>query len=137
MKTNLQSNGFSPFDDTDDSVIDFLRRRLPMTLAINTVIALMIALLLRSWEAVVPNLVISYCIGTSILALIASVPCTVMRHFRGNVGSRIGIYFGLVIVGAIIGELFSQLFLGPQDSTVFSLHQSYVLIVCVVFFSIA
>jgi hypothetical protein len=137
MKTNLQSNGFSPFDDTNDTVIDFLRRRLPMTLAINTVIALMIALLLRSWDAVVPNLVISYCIGLSIIALIASVRCTVMRHFRGNVGSRIGIYFGLVIIGAIIGELLSQLFLGPQDSTVFSLHESYVWIVCIVFSLIA
>jgi hypothetical protein len=137
MKSNLQSNGFSPFDDTNDTVIDFLRRRLPMTLAINTVIALMIALLLRSWDAVVPNLVISYCIGLSIIALIASVRCTVMRHFRGNVGSRIGIYFGLVIIGAIIGELLSQLFLGRQDSTVFSLHESYVWIVCIVFSLIA
>src|ERR1700730_8793542 len=137
MKTNLQSNGFSPFDDTNDTVIDFLRRRLRMTLAINTFIALMIALLLRSWDAVVPPLAISYCIGLSIIALIASVRCTVMRHFRGNVGSRIGIYFGLVIIGAIIGELLSQLFLGPQDSTVFSLHESYVWIVCIVFSLIA
>jgi sensor histidine kinase YesM len=138
MKNNLQieRDSFSPFDDTTDSVIDFLRRRLPMTLAINTVIALMIALLLRSWDAVIPNLVVAYCIGLSILALIASVRCTVMRRFRGNVATRIAIYFGLVIVGAVAGEMLSQVFL-HQDSTVFSWHHSYVWIVAIVFSLIA
>ena len=55
MKTNVQAEAerFSPFDGTEDSVIDFLRRRLPMTLAINTVIALLIALLLHSWDEVI------------------------------------------------------------------------------------
>jgi hypothetical protein len=50
MKNNLriEHESFSPFDDTTDSVSDFLRRRLPMTLIINTVIALMIALLYGS-----------------------------------------------------------------------------------------
>src|SRR6266478_6495511 len=88
MKTHsqIEPERFSPFfDETQDTVIDFLRRRLPMVLAINTVIALLIALLLRSWDAVVPNLVVSYCIGFTILALVAA--------------------------GAIGGELLSQIFL--------------------------
>jgi hypothetical protein len=81
MKTHpqIERERFSPFfDETQDTVIDFLRRRVPMVLAINTVIALLIALLLRSWDQVIPNLVVSYCIGLVILALIASVRCTVM-----------------------------------------------------------
>jgi hypothetical protein len=139
MKNNLQieREQFSPFDETTDSVIDFLRRRLPMTLIINTVIALMIALLYGSWDAVIPNLVIAYCIGLSILALIASVRCTVMRRFRGNVASRIGIYFALVICGAIVGELLSHLFLRRDSTTFESLHESYVWIVAIVFSLIA
>jgi hypothetical protein len=75
MKTHpqIERERFSPFfDETQDTVIDFLRRRLPMVMAINTVIALLIALLLRSWDAVIPNLVVSYCIGLTILGLIAS-----------------------------------------------------------------
>jgi hypothetical protein len=114
MKTQpqIEPERFSPFfDDTQDTVIDFLRRRLPMTLAINTVIALLIALLLRSWDAVIPNLVVAYCIGFTILALIASVRCTVMQRFRGRMGLRFVIYFALVAVGAIGGELLSQVFL--------------------------
>ena len=84
MKSHVQAEveHFSPFDGTNDSVIDFLRRRLPMTLAINTVIALLIALLLHSWDEVIPNLVIAYCIGLSILALVAAVRCTVMQSAR-------------------------------------------------------
>src|SRR5258708_8164166 len=114
MKTQPQREGerFSPFfDETQDTVIDFLRRRLPMVLAINTVIALLIALLLRSWDAVIPNLVVSYCIGLTILGLIASVRCTVMQRFRGSFALRFVIYFVLVAAGAIGGELLSQIFL--------------------------
>src|SRR5450631_771181 len=134
MKTHLQAEAerFSPFDGTEDTVVDFLRRRLPMTLAINTVIALLIALLLHSWDEVIPNLVIAYCIGLSILALVALVRCTVMQRFRGRVGLRFAIYFVLVTVGAIGGELLSQLFL-RQQSTFFNLHEGYVWLVCIVF----
>jgi signal transduction histidine kinase len=108
----IERERFSPFfDETQDTVIDFLRRRVPMVLAINTVIALLIALLLRSWDAVIPNLVVSYCIGLVILALIASVRCTVMQRFRGSFGLRFVIYFVLVTAGAIGGELLSQIFL--------------------------
>jgi signal transduction histidine kinase len=117
MKTHpqIERERFSPFfDETQDTVIDFLRRRLPMVLAINTVIALLIALLLRSWDAVIPNLVVSYCIGFVILALIASVRCTVMQRFRGRMGLRFVIYFALVALGAIGGELLSQVFLHQQ-----------------------
>ncbi|HMH88306.1 MAG TPA: histidine kinase [Steroidobacteraceae bacterium] len=114
MKTHpqIERERFSPFfDETQDTVIDFLRRRLPMVLVINTIIALLIALLLRSWDAVIPNLVVSYCIGFTILALIASVRCTVMQRFRGRMVTRFVIYFALVIIGAIGGELLSQIFL--------------------------
>ena len=108
----IERERFSPFfDETQDTVIDFLRRRLPMVMAINTVIALLIALVLRSWDAVIPNLVVSYCIGLTILALIASVRCTVMQRFRGSFGLRFVIYFVLVAAGAIGGELLSQVFL--------------------------
>src|ERR1700732_5613704 len=106
MKTQpqIEPERFSPFfDDTQDTEVDSLRRRLPMTLAINTVIALLIALLLRSWDAVIPNLVVSYCIGFTILALIASVRCTVMQRFRGRMSLRFVIYFALVTAGAIGG----------------------------------
>jgi Histidine kinase len=138
MKTNLQveRNRFSPFDGTEDTVVDFLRRRLPMTLAINTIIALLIALVLHSWDEVVPNLIVAYCIGLTILGLIASVRCTVMQRFRGSVGMRFAIYFVLVAAGAIGGELLSQLFL-HQQSTVFNLHESYVWIVAIVFSLVA
>src|SRR5258708_15292160 len=133
MKTQPQREGerFSPFfDETQDTVIDFLRRRLPMVLAINTVIALLIALLLRSWDAVVPNLVVSYCIGFTILALIASVRCTVMQRFRGRMGLRFVIYFALVAAGAIGGELLSQIFL--QQPANF-LHEPYTWFVAIRF----
>src|SRR5450755_3322608 len=139
MKTHpqIERERFSPFfDGTQDTVIDFLRRRLPMVLAINTVIALLIALLLRSWDAVVPNLIVAYCIGLTILGLIASVRCTVMQRFRGSIGMRFAIYFVLVAAGAIGGELLSQLFL-HQQSTVFNLHESYVWIVAIVFSLVA
>jgi Histidine kinase len=135
MKTSfLERNQFSPFDGTEDTVMDFLRRRLPMTLAINTLIALLVALLLRSWDAVIPNLVIAYCIGLTILGLIASVRCTVMQRFRGRVGLRYAIYFVLVAAGAIGGELLSQVFL-RQPSNFFL--ESYLWIVCIVFSLVA
>src|SRR5271163_1658935 len=108
-------SSFSPFDGTSDSVIDFLRRRLPMTLAINTVIALLIALLLHSWDEVIPNLVIAYSIGLSILALVALVRCTVMQRFRGSLRMRFAIYFVLIVAGAIGGELLSKMFLPRQS----------------------
>ena len=114
MKTPLQAEAaepFAAFDGTEDSVVDFLRRRLPMTLAINTVIALLIALLLHSWDKVIPNLVIAYSIGLSILALVALVRCTIMQRFRGSLHARFAIYFMLIVVGAIGGELLSKLFL--------------------------
>jgi sensor histidine kinase YesM len=132
--SHIAHGRFSPFDGTEDSVIDFLRRRLPMMLVINTVIALMIALLLRSWDAVIPNLVIAYCIGFTILALIASVRCTVMQRFRGSVGMRFAIYFLLVSAGAIGGELLSQVFL-HQPSNVF--RDGYVWLVAIVFSLVA
>src|SRR5580692_816939 len=116
MKTQPQAHAADPlsaFDGTHDSVVDFLRRRLPMTLAINTVIALLIALLLHSWDEVIPNLVIAYCIGLSILALVALVRCTVMQRFRGRIHMRFAIYFVLVVAGAIGGELLSKLFAAP------------------------
>ena len=94
MKTQLQAQAADPlaaFDGTHDTVVDFLRRRLPMTLAINTVIALLIALLLHSWDEVIPNLVIAYSIGLSILALVALVRCTVMQRFRGSLPLRFAI----------------------------------------------
>jgi hypothetical protein len=136
MKTNLQieRDGFLPFDGTQDSVIDFLRRRLPMMLVINTVIALLIALLLRSWDAVIPNLVIAYCIGFTILALIASVRCTVMQRFRGSAGMRFSIYFLLITAGAIGGELLSQLFLHQPSNF---LQDGYVWLVAIVFSLVA
>ena len=127
---------FSPFDDTSDTVIDFLRRRLPMTLAINTVIALLIALLLRSWDEVIPNLVIAYCIGLTILALIASVRCTVMQRFRGRVHMRFVIYFALVVAGAIGGESLSKLFLGDKASFG-NAREGYIWIVAIVFSLVA
>src|ERR1700744_3888611 len=109
MKTHLQADAerFSPFDGTEDSVIDFLKRRLPLTLAINTVIALLIALLLHSWDEVIPNLVIAYCIGLSILALVAMVRCTVMQRFRGPMPMRYAVYFVLVVAGGLEGGLVS------------------------------
>jgi signal transduction histidine kinase len=131
----IESEQFSPFfDDTKDSVIDFLRRRLPLTLALNTVIALLIALLYRSWDQVIPNLVVAYCIGLTILALIAGVRCTVMQRFRGRAGLRFVIYFALVTAGAIIGELLSQVFVHqPQNP----LQESYVWVVAIVFSLVA
>jgi Histidine kinase len=138
MKTQLQAGaeGFSPFDGTEDSVIDFLRRRLPMTLAINTVIALLIALLLHSWDEVIPNLVIAYCIGLSILALVALVRCTVMQRFRGRMHMRFAIYFALVVAGAIGGELLSKLFL-PRQSPTYTMHEGYIWLVAIVFSLVA
>src|ERR1700732_1545573 len=113
----IERERFSPFfDETQDTVIDFFRRRLPMVLAINTVIALLIALLLRSLDAVIPILDASYCIRLTILGLIASVRCTVMQRFRGSFGLRFVIYFVLIASGAIGGELLSQIFLHqPPD----------------------
>ncbi len=138
-KGPLTTHGsFSPFDDTSDSVIDFLRRRLPMTLAVNTIIALLIALLLHSWDEVIPNLVIAYCIGLTILALVASVRCTVMQRFRGRVQMRYMIYFALIVAGAIGGESLSRLFLrGSGSSITTSLHEGYIWIVAVVFSLVA
>src|SRR5580698_7925929 len=138
MKTQLQAGaeGFSPFDGTEDTVIDFLRRRLPVTLAINTVIALLIALLLHSWDEVIPNLVIAYCIGLSILALVAMVRCTVMQRFRGRMHMRFAIYFVLIVAGAIGGELLSKLFL-PRQSPTYSMHEGYIWLVAVVFSLVA
>jgi signal transduction histidine kinase len=130
----IEREQFSPFfDDTKDSVIDFLRRRLPLTLAINTLIALLIALLYRSWDQVIPNLVVSYCIGLTILALIAGVRCTVMQRFRGRMSLRFVIYFALVTAGAIIGELLSQVFLHQSNP----LQESYVWVVAIVFSLVA
>jgi hypothetical protein len=136
METRLHTERqhFPPFDGTQDSVLDFLRRRLPMTLAINTVIALLIALVLHSWDEVIPNLVVAYCIGLTILALIASVRCTVMQRFRGRSGMRIAIYFVLVAAGAIGGELLSQLFLSRQTTL---LHESYIWVIAIVFSLVA
>src|ERR1700743_812158 len=134
MKTQLQAGAesFSPFDASEDSVVDFLRRRLPMTLAINTVIALLIALLLHSWDEVIPNLVIAYCIGLSILALVAMVRCTVMQRFRGRMHMRYAVYFVLVVAGAIGGELLSKLFL-PRQSPTYTMHEGYIWLVAIVF----
>jgi signal transduction histidine kinase len=138
MKSHVQAEveNFSPFDGTNDSVIDFLRRRLPMTLAINTVIALLIALLLHSWDEVIPNLVIAYCIGLSILALVAAVRCTVMQRFRGRMHMRFVIYFALVVAGAIGGELLSKLFL-PHQSPTYTMHEGYIWLVAIVFSLVA
>src|SRR5476649_2334668 len=131
METRLHTerHHFPPFDGTQDSVMDFLRRRLPVVLVINTVIALLIALVLRSWDEVIPNLVVAYCIGFTILALIASVRCTVMQRFRSRSGMRIAIYFVLVAAGAISGELLSKLFLSRQTTL---LHEGYVWIIAIV-----
>jgi signal transduction histidine kinase len=138
VKTHPQATAqrLSPFDDTDDSVIDFLRRRLPMTMAINTVIALLIALLLHSWDEVIPNLVVAYCIGLSILALVAMVRCTVMQRFRGREHVRYGIYFVLIVAGAIGGELLSKLFL-PRPSPGYPLQEGYLWLVAIVFSLVA
>src|SRR5258707_1187371 len=138
MKSTLQAGAepFSPFDGTQDTVIDFLRRRLPVTLAINTVIALLIALLLHSWDEVIPNLVIAYCIGLSILALVAMVRCTVMQRFRGRIHMRFAIYFVLVVIGAIGGELLSKIFL-PRQSPTYTMHEGYIWLVAVVFSLVA
>ena len=137
-KGPLTSHGsFSPFDGTSDSVIDFLRRRLPMTLAINTIIALLIALLLHSWDEVIPNLVVAYCIGLTILALVASVRCTVMQRFRGRVQMRYVIYFAVIVAGAIGGESLSRLFLRGGYSLATNMHEGYVWIVAVVFSLVA
>ena len=138
MKTQLQApdDPFSAFDGTHDSVIDFLRRRVPMVLAINTVIALLIALLLHSWEEVIPNLVISYCIGLSILALVAAVRCTVMQRFRGRIQMRFVIYVALIVAGAIGGELLSKLFL-PRQSPTYTMHEGYIWLVAIVFSLVA
>jgi Histidine kinase len=138
MKTQLQAGAesFSPFDGTEDTVIDFLRRRLPVTLAINTVIALLIALLLHSWDEVIPNLVIAYCIGLSILALVALVRCTVMQRFRGRMHMRFAIYFVLIVAGAIGGELLSKLFL-PRQSPTYTMHEGYIWLVAIVFSLVA
>jgi Histidine kinase len=133
-RLQIERQEFSPFDGTQDSVLDFLRRRLPMTLAINTVIALLIALVLHSWDEVIPNLVVAYCIGLTILALIASVRCTVMQRFRGRSGMRIAIYFVLVAAGAIVGELLSELFLRRQTTL---LHEGYIWIIAIVFSLVA
>src|ERR1700689_4127344 len=124
MKTHLQAEAADPlaaFDGTHDTVVDFLRRRVPMVLAINTVIALLIALLLHSWDEVIPNLVVAYSIGLCILALVALVRCTVMQRFRGRIHMRFAIYFALIVVGAIGGELLSKLFL-PRQSPANSMH---------------
>jgi LytS/YehU family sensor histidine kinase len=138
MKNHLQAQAepFSPFDGTEDTVVDFLRRRLPMTLAINTIIALLIALLLHSWDEVIPNLVIAYCIGLSILALVAAVRCTVMQRFRGRIQMRFAIYFVLIVAGAIGGELLSKLFL-PRQSPTYTMHESYIWLVAIVFSLVA
>jgi len=139
MKTHLQAEADDPlaaFDGTHDTVVDFLRRRLPMTLAINTVIALLIALLLHSWDEVIPNLVIAYCIGLSILALVALVRCTVMQRFRGSLHLRFGIYFVLIVAGATGGELLSKLFL-PHQSPTYTMHEGYIWLVCIVFSLVA
>jgi hypothetical protein len=138
MKPSMQAEAerFSPFDGTEDTVIDFLRRRLPMTLAINTIIALLIALLLHSWDEVIPNLVIAYCIGLSILALVAMVRCTVMQRFRGRIHMRFAIYFVLIVVGAIGGELLSKMFL-PSQSPTYTMHEGYIWLVAVVFSLVA
>jgi signal transduction histidine kinase len=127
---------FSPFDGTQDTVIDFLRRRLPMTLAINTLIALLVALLMHSWDEVIPNLVLAYCIGLTILGLVAMVRCTVMQRFRGRTHMRYVIYFVLVTAGAIGGELLSKLFLNREPSTV-DTHEGYIWLVAIVFSLVA
>src|SRR5580704_2053248 len=139
MKTQLQApatDPFSAFDGTHDTVVDFLRRRVPMVLAINTVIALLIALLLHSWEEVIPNLVISYCIGLCILALVALVRCTVMQRFRGRIHMRFAIYMVLIVAGAIGGELLSKLFL-PRQSPTYAMHEGYIWLVAIVFSLVA
>src|SRR3974390_1768890 len=126
-----------PFAETQDSVVGFGRGRLPMTLAINTVIALLIALLLHSWDEVIPNLVVAYCIGLTILALLASVRCTVMQRFRGRVQMRFIIYFALIVAGAIGGESLSRQFLRGGPGATMNLHESYIWIVAVVFSLVA
>jgi hypothetical protein len=138
MKTHLQAQAADPlsaFDGTHDSVVDFLRRRVPMVLAINTVIALLIALVLRSWDQVIPNLVIAYCIGLSILALVAFARCTVMQRFRGSLPMRFAIYFVLIVAGAIGGELLSKLFLPRQSPD--AMHGGYIWLVAIVFSLVA
>src|ERR1700723_3415665 len=139
MKTHLQAQATDPllaFDGTHDTVVDFLRRRVPMVMAINTVIALLIALVLRSWDEVIPNLVISYCIGLCILALVASVRCSVMQRFRGSLPLRFAIYVVLIVAGAIGGELLSKLFLHRQSPT-YMMHEGYIWLVAVVFSLVA
>ena len=139
MKTQLQVQAADPlsaFDGTDDSVVDFLRRRVPMVLAINTVIALLIALLLHSWDEVIPNLVVAYCIGLCILALVAAVRCTVMQRFRGRIHMRFAIYFALIVAGAIGGEVLSKLFL-PRQSPTYAMHEGYIWLVAIVFSLVA
>jgi hypothetical protein len=107
-----------------------------MTLAINTVIALLIALLLHSWDQVIPNLVVAYCIGLTILGLVAMVRCTVMQRFRGRTHMRYVIYFVLVAAGAIGGELLSKLFL-RQEPAVGESHEGYIWLVAIVFSLVA
>jgi Histidine kinase len=139
MKTQLQAQAADPlaaFDGTHDSVLDFLRRRVPMVLAINTVIALLIALLLHSWDQVIPNLVVAYSIGLCILALVAAVRCTIMQRFRGHIHVRFAIYFALIVAGAIGGELLSKLFL-PRQSPANSMHEGYIWLVAIVFSLVA
>jgi hypothetical protein len=139
MKTHLQAQATDPllaFDGTHDTVVDFLRRRVPMVMAINTVIALLIALVLRSWDEVIPNLVISYCIGLCILALVAAVRCTVMQSFQGRIYIRFAIYVVLIVAGAIGGELLSKLFLHRQSPT-YMMHEGYIWLVAVVFSLVA
>src|ERR1700749_2325601 len=138
MKTQLQAGAesFSPFDGPEDSVVDFLRRRFPVTLAINTIIALLIALLLHSWDEVIPNLVIAYCIGLSILALLAMGRCTVMQRFRGRIPMRFAIYFVVCVAGAIGGQQLSKLFL-PSQLPTYTMHEGYIWLVPIVFSLVA
>jgi hypothetical protein len=59
-----------------------------------------------------------------------------MQHFRGRMHMRFAIYFVLVVVGAIGGELLSKLFLGDVVS-VNNPHEGYIWIVAVVFSLVA
>ena len=93
--------------------------------------------MLHSWDEVIPNLVVAYCIGLTILALVASVRCTVMQRFRGRVHMRYVIYFAVIVAGAIGGASLSRLFLRGGYSGATNMHEGYVWIVAVIFSLVA
>jgi signal transduction histidine kinase len=98
----------SPFTADDQTFRHNLPRYFATTVAVSTIIALLVCLPLHSWRAVLPVQLIANCTGLSILVLLSLARLTFMRRLQAGGSWRRSIYVALVALGALAGNRFGE-----------------------------